>query len=195
MRIKPLYSKGFDRETVLGLVIMKKSLISGFSTREVLALTGVTANSLRYWYDQGIIVPEKVPIGKGLRNTRFYTFTQLIEVKAIMALRSNVPIKTIRAVKTFISDHFEDTNIANKPLIVVNNGDRSDVYLQCDEKWYQKITGKNIGQITHLDLILIPSLKTQVDEVVENVKAGKCDTIDIQRFKSLLPSRHLSLVA
>lgn len=173
-----------------------KTLFTGFSSREVLALTGVSKNSLRYWYDQGIIVPEKVPIGNGKRNTRFYTFTQLIEVKAIMSLRSNVPIKSIRAVKAFISKHFEDTNIANKPLIVVNNGDNSDVYLQCDEKWYQKITGKNVGQISHLDLILIPSLKTQVDEVVENVKSGKSETLDMEAFRQRLRmSNHLSLVA
>ena len=59
-----------------------------------------------------------------------------------------------------------------------------------------QITGHNIGQIVHLDLILIPSLKTQINEVVEAVKAGKCQTIDMVAFKARLNTkRSFSLVA
>jgi DNA-binding transcriptional MerR regulator len=182
---------------------MKQRLFHGFSTIEVQALTGVTANNLRYWYDAGVILPEKVPIGKGLRNARFYTFTQLIEIKAIKALRSNIPVKTIKVVQAFIAKHFEDSNIANKPLIVVINegfvdGEivkNAEVFLQCDD-WYTQITGKNVGQITMIDLILIPSLQNQINEVIESVKSGQCDSLDLEAFRSRLRgSKHLSLVA
>ena len=172
------------------------NLILGFSTQEVMALTGVTYGAITYWKDQKIIEPLKIPIGSGKKNTYYYTFPQLVEVKAVMALRDNVQTKTIRAVKNFISKNFEDPNIANKPLVALTSKDNCEVFLQGDDRYLMQITGHNIGQIVHLDLILIPSLKTQINEVVEAVKAGKCQTIDMVAFKARLNTkRSFSLVA
>ena len=173
-----------------------QSLILGFSNQEVMALTGVSYGALTYWKDQKIIEPLKIPIGSGKRNTYFYSFPQLIEVKAVMSLRDNVSTKTIRTVKDFISNNFEDSNIANKPLVALTCNDKCEVFLQGDDRYLLQITGQNVGQITHLDLILIPSLKTQIDEVIEAVKSKKCSTIDMEAFKARLKTkRSLSLVA
>ncbi|MFN4886924.1 MAG: hypothetical protein ACK47D_10020 [Pseudanabaena sp.] len=173
-----------------------KNLVLGFSTQQVMALTGVSYGALTYWKDQQIIEPLKVPLGSGKRNSYFYSFPQLVEVKAVMALRENVSTKTIRAVKNFISDNFEDPNIANKPLIVLTCNDKCQVFLQGDDRYLMQITGQNVGQITHLDLILIPSLKTQINELKEAVKSGKCESIDMQAFKARLTTKaSLSLVA
>jgi|NOAtaT_6_FD_contig_41_347746_length_591_multi_4_in_0_out_0_1 DNA-binding transcriptional MerR regulator len=176
--------------------ITMTNLVLGFSNQEVMALTGVSYGALTYWKDQKIIEPLKIPIGSGKRNTYFYSFPQLVEVKAVMALRDNVQTKTIRAVKNFISENFEDPNIANKPLVALTSNDKCEVFLQGDDRYLMQITGQNVGQITHLDLILIPSLKTQINEVVEAVKSGKCETIDMKAFKARLTTkRSLSLVA
>lgn len=188
----PLYKKF---EMIEAGTIMT-NLVLGFSTQQVIALSGATYGALTYWKDQKIIEPIKVPIGKGIRNTYFYTFPQLVEVKAVMALRDNVQTKTIRAVKNFISENFEDPNIANKPLVALTSNDKCEVYLQGDDRYLLQITGQNIGQITHLDLILIPSLKTHINSLVEAVKSGKCPSIDMEAFKlRLTTKRSLSLVA
>lgn len=172
------------------------NLLLGFSTQEVMALTGVTYGAITYWKDQKIIEPIKIPIGSGKKNTYYYTFQQLVEVKAVMALRDNVQTKTIRAVKNFISDNFDDPNIANKPLVALTSNDKCEVFLQGDDRYLTQITGNNIGQIVHLDLILIPSLDIQIKEIKEAVKSGKCQTIDMIAFKARLNTkRSLSLVA
>ena len=173
-----------------------QNLISGFTTREVVDLTKVNPNSLRYWLENKILEPQKIPVGKGTRNTYLYSFSQLVEVKAIMALRKNVTVKTIRAVKTFISDHFESSNISDKPIIVLNNGDKSDVYLQGDNRFLTQITGMNVGQITHMDLIFIPSINTHIVEIVKTVKHGDSKSVDLINFKARLSgSKFLKLVA
>jgi len=173
-----------------------KNLVLGFSNPEVMALTGVTYGSLTYWKDQKIIEPLKIPIGRGKRHTYFYSFPQLVEVKAVMALRENVSTKTIRAVKNFISKNFEDPNIANKPLVAVTSNNNCQVFLQDDDRYLMQITGQNLGQITHLDLILIPSLNNQIEELIEAVRSGKCVSLDMEAFKARLTSkRSLALVA
>lgn len=173
-----------------------QNLISGFTTKEVIDLTKVNKNSLRYWLENNILEPQKIPIGSGIRNTYLYSFSQLVEVKAIMSLRTNVSVKTIRAVKNFIADHFDTSNIADKPIIVLNNGDKSDVYLQGDNKFLTQITGLNVGQITHMDLIFIPSIKTHIVEIVKTVKHGDSKSVDLINFKARLSgSKFLKLVA
>ena len=172
--------------------ITMTNLILGFSNQEVMALTGVSYGALTYWKDQKIIEPLKIPIGSGKRSTYFYSFSQLVEVKAVMGLRNNVQTKTIRTVKNFISENFADPNISNKPLIVLTSNDKCEVFLQGDDRYLVQITGHNVGQVTHLDLILIPSLKTQFREVVEAVKSGKCETIDMKAFQARATIKNIS---
>ena len=173
-----------------------QNLISGFTTREVVDLTKVNPNSLRYWLENKILEPQKIPVGKGTRNTYLYSFSQLVEVKAIMSLRKNVTVKAIRAVKNFIADHFETSNIADKQIIVLNNGDKTDVYLQGDNRFLTQITGCNEGQITHMDLIFIPSIKTHILDIVKTVKHGESKSVDLINFKARLKgSNLLKLVA
>ena len=173
-----------------------QNLLTGYTTREVIDITKVNPNSLRYWLDNDIVQPQAIPLGSGIRKTYLYSFSQLVEIKAIMALRKNVTVKTIRAVKTFISDHFETSNISDKPIIVLNNGDKSEVYLQNDEKFLTKITGCDVGQICHIDLIFIPSIKNHILEIVNTVKRGDSKSVDLINFKARLSgSKFLKLVA
>jgi len=173
-----------------------QNLISGFTTKEVVDLTKVNPNSLRYWLENKILEPQKIPVGKGTRNTYLYSFSQLVEVKAIMSLRKNVTVKTIRAVKNFITERFETSNISDKPIIVLNNGDKSEVYLQGEERFLTQITGLNVGQITHMDLIFIPSINTHILEIVKTVKRNDSKSVDLINFRARVKgSKYLKLAS
>jgi DNA-binding transcriptional MerR regulator len=171
-----------------------KNLINGFSHQEIIKLTGVSDNSLRYWVKQNIVNPQKIPLGNGKRSTYFYSFTELVEIKAIMKLRSNVPVRMIKAVKSFISDYFESSNISDKPLIVLDMEGDVKVYLQNSDILTQ-ITGKHTGQTIYMDLAIIPSLQSQFNELITIVKSGSCESLDMEAFKQRMPKKFLKLVA
>jgi len=172
-----------------------KNLINGFSHQEIIKLTGVSDNSLRYWVKQSIVNPQKVPLGNGKRSTYFYSFTELIEIKAIMKLRSNVPVKMIKAVKSFITQHFETTTISDKPLVVLDMEDKVTVFLKNSDDILTQITGKYTGQTIYMDLAIIPSIKSQLKEIMEVVKSGSCESLDIKGFRSRLEYKFQKLVA
>lgn len=172
------------------------NLYTGFTTNEVIAITGVTNHSLKYWYDQKIILPSKLPLGTGKRNARLYSFSQILEMKAIKSLRSKVSVRTIKALQTFLHKHFDDKSIANKDLIAIETEGKCQIFWKEDQEWFVQLTGKNAGQVTHAELVIIPSLDRHLTEVIESVKAGDCETLDFDTFKQRIKgSKLLSLVA
>lgn len=172
------------------------NLFTGFTTNEVIAITGVTNHSLKYWYDQKIILPSKLPLGSGKRNSRLYSFSQILEIKAIKSLRNKVSIRTIKAVQAFIQKHCEDKSIANKDLIAIETEGKCQIFWKEDKEWFVQLTGKNIGQVSHAELTIIPSLDRQLSEVLKIVKEGECATLDFDAFKQRVKGSKLqSLVA
>ena len=50
-----------------------QNLITGYTTREVIDITKVNPNSLRYWLDNDIVQPQAIPLGSGIRKTYLYS--------------------------------------------------------------------------------------------------------------------------
>jgi DNA-binding transcriptional MerR regulator len=73
----------------------------GYTSNEVMALTGITARQLQWWDERGVVRPER----QG-RN-RFYSMTDLAEVTVICELRDKgFSLQRIRKIMRFLQREF-----------------------------------------------------------------------------------------
>lgn len=150
------------------------SLISGFSRKETQSLCGVDSHRLTYLDKTDLVKPTK--IGNTRKPVVIYSWHQLLEIKAIAKLREEVSLQTVRK----ILDYLEDQKLADKQLIVLHG----EVFWLnppeiCD--FIVQLSGKYQGQITHLDLLLLPSLNSMQDDIIEAAKTSKI--VDFASFK------------
>ena len=72
-----------------------------FTSREVIALTGITARQLQWWDERGVVKPER----EGHR--RLYSFDRLTEVAVICELRrKGFSLQGVRKVMRFLDREF-----------------------------------------------------------------------------------------
>jgi DNA-binding transcriptional MerR regulator len=73
----------------------------GYTSNEVMALTGITGRQLQWWDERGVVRPER----QG-RN-RFYSLTDLAEVSVICELRDKgFSLQRIRKIMRFLQREF-----------------------------------------------------------------------------------------
>jgi len=73
----------------------------GYTSNEVMALTGITARQLQWWDERGVVRPER----QG-RN-RFYSMADLAEVTVICELRDKgISLQRIRKIMRFLQREF-----------------------------------------------------------------------------------------
>ncbi|MGL4503339.1 MAG: MerR family transcriptional regulator [Planktothrix sp.] len=149
-------------------------VVNGFTRKEAQSLCQVEEHRLTYLDRTGLIVPYR--IGKGKRPTVIYTFTQILEIRAIGKLREQVSLQTVRK----IVEKFNDQSLANKSLIVIN-GEVYQYLTGTLENVAMQLSGENKGQFTMLDVLIIPPLQSYADEVLDLAKKSKI--IDFNSFK------------
>jgi DNA-binding transcriptional MerR regulator len=72
-----------------------------FTSREVTALTGITARQLQWWDERGIVVPAREA------HRRFYSMSDLAEVAVICELRRRgFSLQRVRKVVKFLQKEF-----------------------------------------------------------------------------------------
>ena len=72
-----------------------------FTSRDVVALTGITLRQLQWWDERGIVVPER----RG--HSRIYSMDDLAEVAVICELRRRgFPLQRVRKVIRFLQREF-----------------------------------------------------------------------------------------
>jgi DNA-binding transcriptional MerR regulator len=75
-----------------------------FTSRDVIALTGITARQLQWWDERGIVAPER----QGHR--RIYTWDELVTVSVIRQLRRRgFSLQRMRKVIRFLREEFGTT--------------------------------------------------------------------------------------
>lgn len=94
-------------------------LVDGFSRQECLKLTGCTSSRLAYLEKAGLIVPTRY--GENKRPAVFFTWEQLLEIKAIKNLRQDVSLQTVRKIVNYLDQSGFDDSLRNKQLVVVND--------------------------------------------------------------------------
>jgi DNA-binding transcriptional MerR regulator len=153
---------------------------SGFTRQETARLCGIAPHKLSYLDETGLIVPEK--IGNPSKPTCLYSWRQILEIKAISKLRDKTSLQAIRKIIDFLEDYSNNPSLIDNDILLVGE----DVFwINPDlmENLAVQILGKisNQGQITHLELLRIPSPNTLKGEIIEMAKLN--DKINFASFK------------
>ena len=162
---------------------MSKSAVMQFNRREVIELAGATSNQLQSLERAGLITPERVWNGKKKPEV-YYSWQQVLEIKAIRSLRENTSLQMIRKVLRFFDEYNIDNSLNSKRIAVVDNEvfwireDWSDLGKQILALKVADKQNKGIGQYT---LLVLPALQEIVDEIWK--AAEKSQIIDINIFK------------
>jgi DNA-binding transcriptional MerR regulator len=102
-------------------------MAQGFTSGQVMALTGMTARQLQWWDEQGLVVPAR----EG--RCRLYSFDDLAEVAVIGELRARgFSLQRVRKVMSFIQQEFGkrlvDTVTAGADYHLLTDGE--NIYLE-----------------------------------------------------------------
>jgi len=138
-----------------------------FTSREVIALTGITARQLQWWDERGVVKPER----EGHR--RLYSLQHLTEVAVICELRrKGFSLQGVRKVMRFLAREFgknlADIVDAKSELHLLTDG--THLYLETSAKQIVDIL-KNSNQA-----ILGICLSDAVRQVRDNVLSAKVST-------------------
>ena len=139
----------------------------GFSSQDVIALTGVTARQLQWWDEQGVVKPDRVG------RSRLYSMQNLTVIAVICELRrKGFSLQGVRKVMRFLDREF------GKGLAEIV-GRNSDVHLLTDGKHlYLETSARQIVDIlkNSSQPILGVCLSDAVRQVRADVIAGKAST-------------------
>jgi DNA-binding transcriptional MerR regulator len=138
-----------------------------FTSREVIALTGITARQLQWWDERGVVRPER----KGHR--RLYSMNQLTEIAVLCQLRrKGFSLQGVRKVVRFLDREF------GKGLAEIVDCN-SETHLLTDGKHlYLETSAKQIVDIlkNSNQPILGVCLTDAVRQVLAGVTAAKVST-------------------
>ncbi|MEM6835785.1 MAG: MerR family transcriptional regulator [Cyanobacteria bacterium P01_C01_bin.120] len=149
-----------------------------FTRRETVILTRTSAARLTYLARTGVVVPlSEDSAAKQL----YYTWEQILELRAIRHLRRQVSLQMIRKILAFLEGTAGDRALHDKHLII-SNGEVS--WLQPQENMEPQVVqvaakaNRHVGQ---LKLMTLPSLINFADEVWETARNSK--VIDFESFR------------
>ena len=138
-----------------------------FSSRDVVAITGVTARQLQWWDERGVVKPQRVG------HRRLYSMQNLTEITVISQLRrKGFPLQGVRKVIRFLQRE------CGKGLAEIV-GRNSDVHLLTDGKrLYLETSARQIVDIlkNSSQPILGICLSDAVRQVRAEVVARKAST-------------------
>ena len=138
-----------------------------FTSRDVIALTGITARQLQWWDERGVVKPER----EGHR--RLYSLEHLTEVAVICELRrKGFSLQGVRKVMRFLAREFgknlADIVDARSEFHLLTDG--THLYLETSARQIVDIL-KNSNQA-----ILGICLSDEVRQVRDNVLSAKVST-------------------
>ena len=161
--------------------MMDSLQLQGFSRREVMALTGLEEYRLTYLQRTGIVVPETFKPEGYVKSFPRYSWHQLLEIRAIEDLRSqDVSLQKVRLLMDFLKEHSNDPKLHTNDLVVINDrvfwiaeqGDLEKCLIEC--------LGKNKGQVTIAEVILINNPSEKIWQTAQQ----NSKIIDFATFKS-----------
>jgi DNA-binding transcriptional MerR regulator len=116
-----------------------------FSRQEVLKLTDLSSGQLSRLDKSGVVEPTK--LGSESHPVVLYSLNQVLELRVIAALRTQLSMQEIRKVVNYIREYGFDTALSGKFLIFCGE----QLYWICSDESLQetiiKLTGKNRGQV------------------------------------------------
>lgn len=107
-----------------------RDVIAAFSEDQVAHLTKLSKRRLRYWRETGFFAPSFVEDNPRLSYSKFYSFKDIVALRALEILRvqNNVPLQRLRKVAEKLSHLNEDLwtktdlYVVNRKVVFVNPG-------------------------------------------------------------------------
>ena len=159
------------------------NVVDKFTRREVMELAGATSNQLQYLERRELVIPQRIWNDKKKPDV-YYSWEQLLEIKAIRNLRENTSLQTIRKILSFFEKYQFRKTLKDKRIVAID-----DEVFWIKEDWSDfgkklialKIAdkqGKGIGQYT---LLALPAFQEIVDEVWQT--AERSNIINMESFR------------
>ena len=89
-----------------------------FTRRHAVILARSSPSRLKYLEKTGIVIPHRVMSSRRLEV--FYSWEQILEIRAIARLRQYLSFQTIRKILQYFEDHGFERSLRNKQLIIKN---------------------------------------------------------------------------
>jgi DNA-binding transcriptional MerR regulator len=159
------------------------NVVDKFTRREAMELAGATSNQLQYLERSELVIPERIWNDKKKPDV-YYSWEQLLEIKAIRNLRENTSLQTIRKILSFFEKYQFRKTLKDKRIVAIDDEvfwikeDWSDFGKKLIALKVADKQGKGIGQYT---LLALPAFQEIVDEVWET--AERSNIIDIDSFR------------
>ena len=142
-------------------------MISGFTRKETMALTGVSSGKISYWDETKLVSPQK--FGNPKKPEVIYSWQQVLKLKLINRLREKLSLQEIRKVLDFLDDRNYSPSIFECKIFMVN----SEVYFIEDGEALMdvvtKASGKNRGDVFLKELEPFKSILSSLrEEAISN---------------------------
>ena len=150
------------------------NVIQGYTRQETANICGVNPSRLSYLDRNDLVVPQK--IGNPKKPVCIYTWTQLLELKAIFKMREDISLQSIRQLVMFLETNSQTGLLSDKEIIICGD----DVYWHSEENSERvliqiksKIKNFSPGQYAIMELIIIPNIATLKGEIIDMVKSSE----------------------
>ena len=147
---------------------MKVVTVSGFTSKEVVAFTGISQRQLQWWDEQGIVSPERT----GRR--RLYSLDDLAEVSIIWELRrKGFSLQRVRKVLRFLQREF------GRRLVQTIHAEKQS-------------SGSDVHLLTDGDRIYVETSPQQVIDILKDARQPiftVCLTDAVRRIQSSINAR------
>lgn len=150
-----------------------------FTRRETVILTRTSLTRLAYLARTGVIVP----MASGEENTVkqvYYTWEQILELRAIRYLRRQVSLQMIRKILAFLEG--TGCGALHDKHLVIREGEVHWVQSQANkETQVVQVAAKTNCHVGQLNLMTLPSLMNLADEIWETARSS--NVIDFESFR------------
>jgi uncharacterized protein (DUF433 family) len=82
--------------------------VFAFSAEQVRTLTGLSDRQLRYWEKTGFFSPSYGETNRRRPFSRVYSFRDVVGLRAIAVLRSQLPLQQLREVGAWLAEHYDE---------------------------------------------------------------------------------------
>lgn len=150
-----------------------------FTRRETVILTRTSPGRLAYLAKTGMVIP--VCIGDDPQRQLYYSWEQILELRAIRQLRGQISLQMIRKIMTFLEGIVGDRTLHNKHLVIAN-GEVNWVQMESEEGPHVvRVAAKTNRHVGQLNLMVMPPVSDLVSEVWEI--ARQSNVIDFESFR------------
>jgi uncharacterized protein (DUF433 family)/DNA-binding transcriptional MerR regulator len=82
--------------------------VFAFSAEQVRTLTGLSDRQLRYWDNTGFFSPSYGEVNRRRPFSRVYSFRDVVGLRAVAVLRSQLPLQQLRKVGAWLAAHYDE---------------------------------------------------------------------------------------